>query len=64
MQKCHSSNIDEDFECVTFTDGTICVEIQGEKRLLKIVMDNGNLVDTRLTESSKMKPQPRLNPTA
>jgi hypothetical protein len=54
--ECHSSNIDEDFECVTFTDGTICVEIQGEQRLLKIAMDNGNLVDTRLTESSKMEP--------
>jgi hypothetical protein len=45
-----------EFECVTFTDGMICVEIKGGQRLLKIAMDNGNLVDTRLTEPSRMEP--------
>jgi hypothetical protein len=53
---CHSSNIDEEFECVTFTDGVICVEIKGEQGLLKIAMANDNLVDIRLTEPSRTEP--------
>jgi hypothetical protein len=34
----------------------ICVKIKGEQRLLKIAMDNGSLVDTRLNEPSRMEP--------
>ncbi len=56
MQKCYSSNIEEEFECVTFTDGVICVEIKVEQRLLKIAMANDNLVDIRLTEPSRTEP--------
>jgi len=29
LQKCHTSNIDEGFDCVSFANGMICVEISG-----------------------------------
>ena len=53
---CHSFNIDEEFDCVTLADGMICVEIKGEPRLLKIDIDNGNRVDTKMTEPSRREP--------
>ena len=56
LQKCHSLNIDEEFDCVTFADGMIFVEIKGEQRLIKIAMDNGDRVDTKITEPSGRSP--------
>jgi hypothetical protein len=56
LQKCHSLNIDEEFDCVTFADGMIFVEIKGEQRLIKIAMDNGDRVDTKITEPSRTEP--------
>ena len=56
LQKCHSSNIDEGFDCVSFADGMICVEIKGEQQKLKIDMDNGERVDTNTNESSRREP--------
>ena len=50
LQKCHSSNIDEGFDCVSFADGMIWVEIKGEQQRLKIAMDNGDWVDTKTNE--------------
>ena len=34
----------------------ICVEIKGEQQLLKIAMDNGDRVDTKITESTRREP--------
>jgi hypothetical protein len=56
LQKCHTSNIDEGFDCVSFADGMICVEIKGEQQKLKIDMDNGERVDTNTNESSRREP--------
>jgi hypothetical protein len=56
IQHCHSSNIDVELERVTFTDGMICVDLEGEQRLLQIAMDNGDLVVIGLAESSSMEP--------
>ena len=36
LQKSHTSNIDEGFDCVSFEDGMICVEIKGEQQKVKI----------------------------
>jgi len=55
LQKCHSSNIDEGFDCVSFADGMICVEIKGEQQRLKIAMDNGDWVDTKTRSEWRSK---------
>jgi hypothetical protein len=55
LQKCHSSNIDEGFDCVSLVDGRICVEIKGEQRRFEIGMDNGERVDTSTIEPSGRK---------
>jgi hypothetical protein len=56
MQKCHLSSIDEVGECVIFADGMICVKVEGAQRLLKIAMDNGSMVDTKINEPSRVEP--------
>jgi len=52
------SNIDEGFDCVSFADGMICVEIKGEQQKLKIAMDNGERVpvETNTNEPSRREP--------
>jgi hypothetical protein len=34
----------------------ICVEIKDKKRILKIAMDNGDWVDTKINEPSRKEP--------
>ncbi len=34
----------------------ICVEIKGEQRILKIAMDKGDWVDTKINEPARREP--------
>jgi hypothetical protein len=34
----------------------ICVEIRGEKQILRIAMDNGDWVDAKINEPSRREP--------
>ena len=44
-------------ECVTLSDGILSVRVEGGKQLLKMAMDNGNLVETKTDEPSKVEPR-------
>ena len=55
LRECHSSDSDEEFDCVSFVDGRICVEIKGEQQRFEVDMDNGERIDTNTIESSGRK---------
>jgi len=55
LQECHSSGIDEGYDCVSLVDGKICVEIKGKQQRLEMDMDTGKCIDTSITESSGRK---------
>ena len=42
-------------ECVTLANGILNVRVEGGQQLLKMTMDNSNLVETKTDEPSKVE---------
>ena len=63
MQHCHVSSNNEVSECVTFADSILCVKVEGVQQLLKMAMDNGNILETETDEPSKVGPGVQVEPS-
>ena len=62
VQHCHVSSDNEVSECVTFADGILCVKVEGVQQLLKMAMDNGNILIPETDEPSKVEPRVQVEP--
>jgi hypothetical protein len=63
VQHCHVSSDNEVSECVTFADGILCVKVEGVQQLLKMAMDNGNILIPETDEPSKVEPRVQVEPS-